>query len=90
MVSRTPLRDSFDSRLSSGDTCGTKRPAGKLDAPLAGASAASSTVTRQPRRAKLAATALPARPAPMTMQLVGGLGVVAALRAGFFGVHGGL
>ena len=70
-VMRTPARDRRDSRLSSGDVCGTSSPAGRLDAPLAGALAVSTTVTAQPRRARLLATAAPARPAPMTTQLPG-------------------
>ena len=72
-VARTPLRLRRDSWLSSGDMCGTSRPAGRLEAPLAAWLAWSSTVTCQPRRARLAATALPARPAPTTTQVLGAI-----------------
>jgi hypothetical protein len=67
---RTPARDKRDSGLSSGEVCGTNRPAGRLEAPLAGLLAASNTVTVQPRRARLLATAAPAKPAPTTRQLL--------------------
>ena len=66
-----PARDSRDRGLSSGEVCGTSSPAGKLDAPLAGSLAASSTVTAQPRLARLLATAAPARPAPITTHVAG-------------------
>ncbi|MPN41599.1 hypothetical protein SDC9_189153 [bioreactor metagenome] len=69
-VVRTPARDRRESTLSSGETCGANTPAGSPDAPAAGP-CASSTVTCQPRRAMLAAQALPARPAPMIRQLPG-------------------
>jgi hypothetical protein len=36
---RTPLRDRRESTLSSGETCGANTPAGRADAPAAGASA---------------------------------------------------
>ena len=67
-VTRRPLRLSWDSTLSSGDTCGTTKPAGKPDAPWAGSGFASSTCTCQPRRARLLATAAPANPPPITTQ----------------------
>ena len=70
-ITRIPLRDRRDSTLSSGETWAANTPAGNPDAPAAGALAASSTVTSQPRRARLAATAAPARPAPITMQRAG-------------------
>jgi hypothetical protein len=65
-VWRTPLRDRRESTLSSGDTCGQNRPAGRPEAPSAGPSPATSTCTCQPRSARLWAAALPARPAPTT------------------------
>ena len=67
-VARTPARDRRDSRLSSGEKCGASMPTGSPDAPAAGRSAASSTVTAQPRRDRLAAAAAPASPAPITTQ----------------------
>ena len=70
-ITRIPLRDRRDSTLSSGETCAANTPAGNPDAPVAGALAASSTVTCQLRRARLAATAAPAKPAPITMQRAG-------------------
>ena len=70
-MARTPLRETREKRLSSGERCGANTPAGRPEAPLAGASAASSTRTLQPRRARLAALAAPARPAPITMQRAG-------------------
>ena len=70
-ITRIPLRDRRDSTLSSGETCAANTPAGNPDAPAAGVLAASITVTCQPRRAKLAATAAPARPAPTTTQRAG-------------------
>ena len=63
---RTPARDSRDSRLSSGEVWGASMPAGRPDEPAAGVAAASSTCTRQPRRARPAATPAPARPLPTT------------------------
>ena len=69
-----PLRDRRESTLSSGDTWGANTPAGRADAPAAGSAAWSSTVTCQPRRAKLAAAAAPAMPPPITMQGPGGEG----------------
>jgi hypothetical protein len=55
-------------KLLSAEIYGANKPTGKPDAPLAG-SAASTTVTCQPRRAKLCATQAPAIPAPITTQL---------------------
>ena len=70
-VARAPARVRRDTGRSSGDTCGATTPAGSPDAPVAGSSAWSSTVTRQPRWARLYATDAPARPAPTTTQWPG-------------------
>ena len=78
-VVRTPLRVRRDNTLSSGDTWGAKTPAGRPDAPAAGAAAWSSTCTRQPRAARLAAVAAPAIPPPTTMQSPGTAGAVRAM-----------
>ena len=70
-MARTPLRDTREKTLSSGERCGANRPTGSPEAPAAGASPMSSTCTCQPRRARLAAVAAPARPAPITRQRAG-------------------
>ena len=78
-ASRTPARVRRDSTLSSGDTWGANTPAGRADAPAAGSRAWSSTVTCQPRRARLAAVAAPAIPPPITTQGPGGEGAAPPL-----------
>ena len=76
---RTPARDRREIRLSSGEVCGATKPTGKPEAPAAGASPASSTVTCQPRSASARAVPAPAMPEPSTVTVRSPKGGSAAL-----------
>ncbi len=82
-MSRKPARERRDTPLSSCEVCGATTPTGKPDAPAAGASPASSTVTCQPRSANARAVPAPAMPEPMMV-------TVRSFRAGAStgGTHG--
>ena len=81
----SPARDRRDSTQSSGEVCGQNSPAGKPEAPSAGAAPWPKTVTCQPRWARLQAALLPASPAPMTKAVPGGAlggGVLRSVQGG--------
>jgi hypothetical protein len=67
-VNCTPTAQICEVKLLSAETYGANKPTGKPEAPLAGLAAASTTVTCQPRLAKLCAAHAPAMPAPITTQ----------------------